>query len=407
MQKFVQFLVEKASKPAVFHDLEHGETNRHWNKYVESKRKNKIETNFVMDKPVKDIPAGSTVKVTSKTPIWKNLKVAGKERPVAHAKVQHLESGKSALVRLSHIQKDQSEKRGRYNDEHAFVGMANYALQNHITKAEQLQSAVHQAKSDPTHPLHFSKVPAEQFHGKIKNEKSEKSYYNELHDVTNTVQAMASHPKFAPHWNNTSKLHQQGETSYVVHDYHDSQDRRVRSKADVAHFVNNNKVIGTISLKHGPAQAMSGGRVDTARVYHHAISSLGLSPNHPVHKQYKQLNKLMDRKNEAGQHFSEIRQHLEKMHKSTPGLTAAVYATSLKGPYLPKEGRAEYIASTPMHTEAARRLNKPLKPAFFGTVEKYVEHIGSKGKLKLPNVDKGKDKGARMRGEPTVRLITP
>jgi len=410
MKTFATFVVEEtASANPTFEDLKPTRVDRHWNRYVTPKKKNGGDAKFQLarDVPAAGFKAGDTVRIASKSPTWKPLKVGGKEKPVAHVTVQHPETGKKATIRMSHLHSEPGKKIGRFNDEHAFVSMGNYAMQHGISSAHEMQQHIEHAKSNPKHPLHFGNVGHDKFFGATKNAKSESSYYNEMHDVTGTIEAMANHPSFKKHWHSGSSLNQMGASSYKVHDEFDGKTRTVTSKADVAHFVSNGKKIGTISLKHGPAQAMSGGAADTTRVYHHAIKSLGVSDDHPLHKHVKKLQKLLSRPNHSKEDFGEINKHIDKMHASHPGLGQAVYNTAMKGPYLPKEGQAQFVAATPMRSEAARRLKKPLAPSFVGTTEKYVEHIHKKGKGAIPKAWPGKTSSMVEKGEPSVRLTTP
>lgn len=410
MKSFVEYVTEEtASANPTFEDIKPTRVERHWQRYVVAKRKdgNKPQFQLARDIPTAGFKAGDSVHVASKNPTWKTIKVNGKERQVAHTTIEHPKTGAKTTVRLSHIHSEPGKKIGRFNDEHAFVSMGNYAMQHNITSASEMHRHVALAQHNPKHPLHFKNVSNDKFYGSVKNHKSEASYYNEMHDVTGTIEAMANHPTFAKHWNSKSSLNQMGASSYKVHDSFDNKTRTVVSKADVAHFVADGKKIGTISLKHGPAQAMSGGAADTTRVYHHAIQSLGVADDHPLHKHVKKLQKLLSRPNHSKEDFAEINAHIEKMHKSHPDLGKAVYSTAMKGPYLPKEGQAQYVAATPIHTDAARKRGAPLKPSFFGTVDKYVEHVHKKSKGTIPRAWPGKTSSMVEKGEPSVRLTTP
>ena len=340
--------------------------------------------------PVAD---GTPVKPISKTPIFG---IKGKE-DTAHVKVEI--QGEPFTIPMDHIAKPPSEKVGKYNDEHAFIRLGNHSLATGITSAEGLRSEMEKAKEDPSHPLNFNNIPANEFFGSVKLKKSKAHYYHEMHAYAGSVSAAANHPDFKKHWKPGSSFKPVGTKKYEV--AIEKGAKPVVAKADVAKFVVKNpktgkeQQIGSFSLKRGAAQAASGGKIDTLRIYHGATKALGWGDSHPVRKLITKLGKHI----ENGEHeqANATIDTIHRAHDKDGRLIDAVWHEALSGAqkFAGSGGEATHVVSTPMV-----KKNRP----FVGTVREYVDHVREKlGELSKPAARANK-KGHK---ESTVTIKTP
>jgi len=264
-----------------------------------------------------------------------------------------------------------------YSDEHAHARIWNHMTGLGIAHDKaKMQKEFAKAKTDKTHPLHFSKAPDEGFVGGKKTNAAKESYHQEHENAIHTVHALANHPDFKEAIKKKHKAvvmgNQKGEVSDTWKKY--GATKGGTSKSDVAIKDPNDEHHHGLKLsmkKGGGSQLMSGGPEENAAVHHHAAHEmLSKHPSYKdlpekrktkihqeimnhIHHVSSQLNAMKNASKEKQTQHREIAQHhLDTIHNQHPALNHYVRKEAATGRGKFGEGSAHaasYLVKSASH----------------------------------------------------------
>jgi hypothetical protein len=394
MKKFRTFIVEQAGKkrkvPTVNDKISTAQGQRHATRYFGNVSKSSPgEFTIARDHPASGLKAGDTVNVHGSS-------VDSKEnKTVVHANV----NGKSHKIPAGHLKKPDTSRTGRYVDEHAFVKMGNHSLKTGKKTVDHLHSEIDNAKSDPSHPLHFDNAHPEHFYGKEKIKNSESSYYDELKKASHTVAHIASHPEFKKHWNGNAEMSVGGSKKIATSDIYRKGGTAPTStsKADVIKFKSKNgKAIGQFSLKDEKgAQLMSGSTAEVSGVYRSALHVL---------RQNRKISAGEHAEGEA--HVVKLARHVDRSEHDKANHMIKKIHDKFEHAGLDHEFYKEAITGNHKFSDPAGKATHVVvngKKAMVAAPDEYVHHLKFRNKGTLPRPIAGPNKKSNAKGS-TVRI---